>query len=56
MFMLEGLNDATIADRMGLSERTVQVYRANVYKSVGVHSVQQFSLLIPEIREILKED
>ncbi len=52
-FMLEGMNDAQIAERMGLSERTIQVYRSNVYKCVGVHSVQQFSLLIPHIREIL---
>lgn len=51
--MLEELNDAVIAERMGLSERTVQVYRATVYKSVGVHSVRQFNLLIPSIREIL---
>ena len=46
-FMKAGLNDAAIAERMGLSERTVQVYRATVYKTLGVHSVKQFALLIP---------
>ncbi len=52
-FMLEGLNDASISEIMGLSERTVQVYRSNVYKAVGVHSVLQFNLLAPYIRENL---
>ena len=49
--MCERLNDAAIAERMGLSVRTVQVYRASVYKALGVHSVKQFALLIESIRE-----
>lgn len=48
--MVEGLNDAAVAERMGLSVRTAQVYRSNVYKAFGVHSVKQFELLIPAIR------
>ncbi len=52
-FMLEGMNDAAIANRMGLSVRTVQVYRSGIYKTFSVHSVKQFSLLAPYIREAL---
>lgn len=51
-YMREGLNDAVIAERMGLSERTVQVYRAAVYKALGVHSVKQFALLIPALQAL----
>lgn len=51
-YMKEGLNDAVIAERMGLSERTIQVYRATVYKALGVHSVKQFALLIPALKAI----
>lgn len=53
--MLEGLNDSVIAERMALSERTVQVYRSTVYKTLGVHSVKQFKLLIPQIEAALKD-
>ncbi len=49
--MCDGLNDAAIAERLGLSVRTAQVYRASVYKALGVHSVKQFALLIEPIRE-----
>ncbi len=49
--MCDGLNDAAIAERLGLSVRTAQVYRSSVYKALGVHSVKQFSLLIKPIRE-----
>ena len=45
--MMDGMNDAAIAERLNLSERTVQVYRAQIYKAYGVHSVKQFALLIP---------
>lgn len=51
-YMKEGLNDAVIAERMGLSERTVQVYRATVYKALGVHSVKQFAFLIPALKAL----
>ena len=51
--MLEGMTDAMMAERMGLSERTIQVYRASVYKALGVHSVKQFGLLADHVREIL---
>lgn len=50
--MCEGLNDATIAERMGLSVRTAQVYRSVVYRTLGVHSVKQFALLIPRLKEL----
>lgn len=52
-YMLEGMTDAMMAERMGLSERTIQVYRASVYKALGVHSVKQFGLLADQVREIL---
>lgn len=49
--MCAGLNDAVIAERLGLSVRTAQVYRSVVYKALGVHSVKQFALLVPAIRD-----
>lgn len=52
--MLQGMNDAAIAERLNLSERTAQVYRAQVYKTFGVHSVKQFALLIPRLREAIE--
>lgn len=51
--MMDGMNDAAIAERLNLSERTVQVYRAQIYKAYGVHSVKQFALLIPRLKAAL---
>lgn len=49
--MCDGLNDAAVAERLGLSVRTAQVYRSVVYKALGIHSVKQFALLVPSIRK-----
>ena len=50
--MLQHLNDAAIAERLGLSERTVQVYRQQVYKAFDVHSLKAFERLAPEIEKL----
>lgn len=51
--MMEDLKDDVIAERLGVSPRTAQVYRATVYKALGVHSVKQFALLKDALREAL---
>lgn len=54
-FMLEGAADGAVAERMGLSERTVQIYRQKVYRTFSVHSAKQFALLAPAIAEALEK-
>lgn len=51
--MVEGLDNAAVAEHLGLSVRTVEVHRAAVYKALGVHNVRQFSKLVPALAKIL---
>lgn len=53
--MMQGLDNAAIAEHLGLSVRTVEVHRAAVYKALGVHSVRQFQKLMPDLGKILGE-
>ena len=39
----EGLLNKQIADRLGITERTVQVHRANVFSNFGVRNAVQFA-------------
>lgn len=39
----EGLLNKQIADRLGITERTVQVHRANVFSKFGVETAVQFA-------------
>lgn len=39
----EGLLNKQIADRLGITERTVQVHRANVFSKFGVRNAVQFA-------------
>ena len=53
--MMQGLDNAAIAEHLGLSVRTVEVHRAAVYKALGVHSVRRFQKLMPDLGKILGE-
>lgn len=52
LLMLDGLKSAEIAERLGLSERTVQVYRQQIHKSFGVHSAKELEPMAETIRSI----
>ena len=43
LLIAEGLLNKQIADRLGITERTVQVHRANVFSKLGVRNAVQFT-------------
>ncbi|MFQ7480947.1 MAG: response regulator transcription factor, partial [Parasutterella excrementihominis] len=43
LLIAEGLLNKQIADRLGITERTVQVHRANVFSKLGVRNAVQFA-------------
>ena len=43
LLIAEGLLNKQIADRLGITERTVQVNRANVFSKLGVRNAVQFA-------------
>jgi two-component system response regulator FixJ len=46
--LLDGLPNKLVAQRLGLSPRTVEMHRANIFKKLGVHS-------LPEVAQISLE-
>ena len=51
--ILKGLKDKAVAERLGLSERTVQGHRANIYGKLGLHSAKQLELIADELERHL---
>lgn len=46
---LRGLNDRAVAERLQLSERTVQGHRARIYEKFRVHTAKELELLYKDI-------
>lgn len=42
----KGLTNKIIAERKGLSERTIENYRANIYKKLKVHDVEELKMAL----------
>ncbi len=42
--ILQGQSNYKIANQLGISERTIEAHRRNIYLKVGVHSVSQLTI------------
>lgn len=49
---LQGLNDKTVAERLDLSVRTVQVHRSRIYEKFRVHTVKELEALAADIKAL----
>lgn len=47
------LSDAQVAERFGVSIRTVEGHRAKLYNKFGVHSAEALAVLMPDIRRAI---
>lgn len=52
---LIGLTDRAVAERLQLSERTVQGHRARIYEKFRVHTARELKLLYEDIRVCMDE-
>ena len=52
MFMA-GATDAQVAERLALSERTVQGHRAKIYRKFSIHTAKELQALMPDIEALL---
>lgn len=52
---LIGLTDRAVAERLQLSERTVQGHRARIYEKFRVHTARELKLLYEDIRVFMEE-
>lgn len=52
MFMA-GATDAQVAERLTLSERTVQGHRAKIYRKFSIHTAKELQALMPDIEALL---
>lgn len=46
---MSGATDAQAAERLALSERTVQGHRAKIYRKFGIHTARELEALMPDI-------
>ncbi len=42
--ILKGQNNYKIANQLGISERTIEAHKRNIYMKIGVHSITQLTL------------
>ncbi|MGN1209550.1 MAG: response regulator transcription factor, partial [Duodenibacillus sp.] len=54
MLFLRGLTDRMVADRLQISERTVQGHRARIYGKFRVHTARELELLYGDITACLR--
>jgi FixJ family two-component response regulator len=52
---LSGLNDRAVAERLTLSERTVQGHRAKIYAKFGLHTAKELEAILHELEPLLRE-
>ena len=52
---LSGLNDRAVAERLTLSERTVQGHRAKIYAKFGLHTAKELEAISHELDPLLRE-
>lgn len=51
-YFLNGETDEQVADKLSLSERTVEGHRARIYRKFGIHTVKELALLMPDIKAV----
>lgn len=51
-YFLNGETDEQVADKLSLSERTVEGHRAQIYRKFGIHTAKELALLMPDIKAV----
>ena len=51
-YFLNGETDEQVADKLSLSERTVEGHRARIYRKFGIHTAKELALLMPDIKAV----
>lgn len=51
-YFLNGETDEQVADKLSLSERTVEGHRARIYRKFGIHIAKELALLMPDIKAV----
>ena len=51
-YFLNGETDEQVADKLSLSERTVEGHRARIYCKFGIHTAKELALLMPDIKAV----
>ena len=51
-YFLNGETDEQVADKLSLSERTVEGHRAWIYRKFGIHTAKELALLMPDIKAV----
>lgn len=51
-YFLNGETDEQVADKLSLSERTVEGHRARIYRKFRIHTAKELALLMPDIKAV----
>lgn len=51
-YFLNGETDEQVADKLSLSERTVEGHRARIYRKFGIYTAKELALLMPDIKAV----